>query len=640
MVYNMTKTRYNSGQNSYDADYYRDGVGRVTKLTDWIDGTDGIRYAYDTEGRLTTVTDYDDSVLTYSYDTKGKVTSVNDYHGSTVSYSYDGDGVLTGITAPGSKTWTFAHDSLGRLTQTNHANGMATVYAHDDTAQLTKIEHKDGGSVLDSFAYQRDTGGKITRVTYQTGVYWVYEYDGRNRLTKGERYDASDTLLKRYSYSYDNAENMLSKVVYTPPSTTNTYVYGYTDANELTKQTLNGSTVTNFAYDKSGRMTSKTQGGSTATYAYRYSNKLYSVTSNFSGEGNVTYQYGGDGKRRERTAGGSTTKYNWDAGWNVINEEDSQGTLTMTYVGGLADVSGTDPSQGTWRYYFSDHLGSTRRLRDANKSSLGQYEYIPFGEIFWESGAAITHRFTGYDWDSTAKLYYAPFRYYNVAIAHWISRDPSGITDGLNLFAYVHNTPITRTDPLGLWNDSAHGRYCRFDHEPGTRPLIDFPSGTVPHFRHDTEVMKFEIATAISDCDLRAFEDAMHMYQDWFSHAGAGYTPWTHFRARHTPDNPLRHYDAYLDMVISTYGWEEAWNSSCGKCAESVSYWEDECPQTGRRPENWMLAMLVWDDPYTAWANSQRENHGEKAKTIDEFEGWVNKLGVAKAIPKLWEPDL
>lgn len=64
----MTKVTYTSGANTYDANYYYDGLARVTKITDWIDTTNGLRYGYDDGGRLTSITDYDNSTLTYAYD--------------------------------------------------------------------------------------------------------------------------------------------------------------------------------------------------------------------------------------------------------------------------------------------------------------------------------------------------------------------------------------------------------------------------------------------------------------------------------------------------------------------------------------------------------------------------------------------
>ncbi len=89
----MTKVKYWTGANHYDADYFYDGLGRVTKLTDWIStgmspASDGLRYGYDGGGRLTSITDYDDSVLTYEYDAAGNVTLMTDYHDNETEYTY------------------------------------------------------------------------------------------------------------------------------------------------------------------------------------------------------------------------------------------------------------------------------------------------------------------------------------------------------------------------------------------------------------------------------------------------------------------------------------------------------------------------------------------------------------------------
>jgi RHS repeat-associated protein len=288
-------------------------------------------------------------------------------------------------------------------------------------------------------------------------AYWTYGYDVRYRLTQAQQYYSSDQVLYTFNYTYDKAGNMLTKSQVIPQVGSYYYSYEYNAANELTKETVGGSTVTNFYYDAWGRMMSKAQGSSSATYAYRYGDKLKSVTSNFSGEGNVTYEYGGDLKRRKRQDSSATTQYNWDAGWNVISEENGCGTLTMTYVHDpgkvigtiLADVDSDDPSTGTYRYYFQDNIGSTRRLRNDNKASLGSYEYTPYGQVYLESGATIRYKFTGKEWDDDAKLYYFPFRYYSPAIARWTTRDPLGMVDGPNAYGFVHGNPSTLVDPRG-----------------------------------------------------------------------------------------------------------------------------------------------------------------------------------------------
>ena len=212
--------------------------------------------------------------------------------------------------------------------------------------------------------------------------------------------------------------------------------------------------------------------------AYRYGDKLGSVTSDFPSEGTVAYEYGGDQKRRERSvSGGDYTWYNWDIGWNVINEENSNCTLSMTYTmdspaaqvaGVLADASTTNPATGTYRYYSHDNLGSTRRLRASDKSSLGAYEYTPYGQAYATSGVALGDlggAFTGKAWDDTSQLYYFPYRYYSPEAARWLTRDPLGMVDGPNVYAYVVSNPINAIDELGLRFGYRGWKACMIDCE-------------------------------------------------------------------------------------------------------------------------------------------------------------------------------
>jgi RHS repeat-associated protein len=456
----LTRISYSSGGSSSDVFYAYDGLRRVTKLTDWIDGTDGLRYAYDEAGRLSVLTDYDDSTLTYTYDGAGNVLTMEDYHGSVVTYTYTDTDQVSTITAPGSKVWDYDYNALGHPTSLSIPNGMTTVYGYDVRNRLTKIEHKDGANVLDGSYYDLDDGGSITRKTYPDDEYWDYWYDGRDRLTKAERRDDSDTLLHRYTYTYDVGDNMITKEIY-DGTDTDTYVYAHTVANELTKQSFDG-TNTMFGYDAWGRMTSRSDGTYSASYYYNYGSKLTKVSSDFPDEGTVEYEYGGNGNRRERSGGGVTTRYNWTSGWSLLNEEDSAGNLLRTYVGDLANVNGSNPSSGSYRYYLHDHLGTVRQVRDQNVLLLSSFESTPFGETYSESGESQSKKYTGHDWDESAKLYYAPFRCYMPGIGKWTVRDPWGTFDGPNLYAYVHADPIGYADRWGLYTVSGDCTSCPY----------------------------------------------------------------------------------------------------------------------------------------------------------------------------------
>jgi RHS repeat-associated protein len=336
---------------------------------------------------------------------------------------------------------------------------MTTVYAYDTRNRMTKLEHKDGGTVIDGFTYSMDKDGAITTTTESDNDYWNYEYDGRGRLTKALFGHTGYGDLARYDYVYSPGDTMLTKAMIEYGAGGYSFYLSYNPANELTKR-VSGAREDTLAYDAWGRLTTKTVTGfGAANYYYNYGDKLTKLSSNIPGEGTVDYEYGADQKRRERVSGGTTTWYNYDVGWDVLNEENSAGTLSLTYVHDpmkpigtvLADLAGTTPATGTARYYHQDNIGSTRRLVNASKTTISAIMYDPFGAGM--GGSGTTHLYTGHDWDETSELYYAPYRYYSPEFARWLTRDPLGMVDGPNVYAYVANNPINSYDLLGLWKN-------------------------------------------------------------------------------------------------------------------------------------------------------------------------------------------
>ena len=51
-------------------------------------------------------------------------------------------------------------------------------------------------------------------------------------------------------------------------------------------------------------------------------------------------------------------------------------------------------------------------------------------------------------------LIYFGQRYYDPSIGRWITPDPAGVVDGPNLYAYVHNNPLSMTDYFGLASEA------------------------------------------------------------------------------------------------------------------------------------------------------------------------------------------
>jgi RHS repeat-associated protein len=75
----------------------------------------------------------------------------------------------------------------------------------------------------------------------------------------------------------------------------------------------------------------------------------------------------------------------------------------------------------------------------------------PFGRRTKVSGSIdCDFGFTGHYWHATSGLYLSPTRAYDPNLGRWISRDPSGESSGINLYAYCSGNPISLTDPTGL----------------------------------------------------------------------------------------------------------------------------------------------------------------------------------------------
>ena len=150
----------------------------------------------------------------------------------------------------------------------------------------------------------------------------------------------------------------------------------------------------------------------------------------------------------------------------------------------LAEIGGANPATVTTRHFAHDHLGSLRTAWGADRTLRARAEYLPYGEFL----AGITDEripaslFTGKSLDFETMLYHFPYRYYNPIAARWLTRDPLGMVDGPNVYAYVSGTPTNRVDDYGLFWSA--GRDCGI--ENCNRPLDAWPGWTVylPHLHH------------------------------------------------------------------------------------------------------------------------------------------------------------
>ncbi|MEO4014416.1 RHS repeat domain-containing protein [Pseudomonas rossensis] len=106
------------------------------------------------------------------------------------------------------------------------------------------------------------------------------------------------------------------------------------------------------------------------------------------------------------------------------------------------------------RYSLDDHLGSCAIELDQDAQVISQEGYYPFGATAWYARSNEvdvdykTIRYSGKEMDDSG-LYYYGARYYAPWLQRWVSADPAGDVDGLNLYGFVGNNPICYVDING-----------------------------------------------------------------------------------------------------------------------------------------------------------------------------------------------
>jgi RHS repeat-associated protein len=119
------------------------------------------------------------------------------------------------------------------------------------------------------------------------------------------------------------------------------------------------------------------------------------------------------------------------------------------------DTAGSDQApQQLIRYQFGNHLGSAVLEMDDQAQIISYEEYYPYGSSSFQAVRSQTetpkrYRYTGKERDEESGLYYHGARYYAPWLGRWVSCDPIGLGDGMNLFAYSKCNPARFTDQSG-----------------------------------------------------------------------------------------------------------------------------------------------------------------------------------------------
>jgi RHS repeat-associated protein len=112
-------------------------------------------------------------------------------------------------------------------------------------------------------------------------------------------------------------------------------------------------------------------------------------------------------------------------------------------------------AQTLFRYQYGNHLGSACLELDHQADIISYEECHPYGTSAYrtlKSGIEAPpkrYRYTGMERDEETGLGYHGARYYAAWLARWSSVDPAFLSDGVDLYVYVLDSPIGSRDHTG-----------------------------------------------------------------------------------------------------------------------------------------------------------------------------------------------
>ncbi|MGC5290456.1 DUF6531 domain-containing protein [Micromonospora sp. DT231] len=409
-----------------------------------------LAFGYDTELRLTTVTNPQGLVWRYDYDPAGRLVAETDFNGRSQAYTLDAVGQVVSRANGAEQSIELIRDLLGNVVEKRTPEGVTT-FGYDPVGRLLHAtspdvelrferdplgrvlaEIQDGQPVTSSY----DAIGRRTHRRTPSGVESAWEYDGQRPValhtggaTVSFTYDAAGRETRRMvgslalTQSWDASHRLLSQILTASPTVDGGVpdlvahrAYQYRADGHLTDIADQVTGERRLELDRAGRVTAVRAAEWTERYAYDDAGNVASAT--WSGDTGDDSDRDVRGEREYtgtliRSAG--NVRYEHDAAGRVTLRQIKQRStkpLSWRYTWDSDDrlVAVATPDGTRWRYRY-DALGRrvAKQRLDADGAVVEQVDFA------WDGPRLIEQTRRGDDGDKSSTWEYAPGAFIPIA---------------------------------------------------------------------------------------------------------------------------------------------------------------------------------------------------------------------------------
>ena len=456
--------------------------------------TDAIKNViYNAKGQKENLTLGNESVTTYTYDSqtfrlinlhtrRGRVETcgagtssafVDGHIVQDLHYTYDPVGNITEIRDPAFKDVFFQNQRVEPINR----------YEYDALYRLVKASGRENGAV--SGAPTNIEPGPLANLFACVAADafrnygQTFHYDRVGNIEQVGHQAGNGSWARDYAYAFDDPAQPASNRLW---------------------QTSEGVQAITYHYDTHGNMLNLANVAAAQYMRWDYRDMIGGI--DLGGGGTAFYQYDANKQRTRKRIenqnglggyweriylGGYELyrRYNGASPTTPIEEIEShhlfEGEQRVLLVDDVITASGTGPprpdgltvkAQTLFRYQYSNHLGSACLELDEQAEIISYEEYHPYGTSAYRaknSGIEVPpkrYRYTGMERDEESGLSYHSARYYAAWLDRWLSPDPSGISDGANLYRSFLSNPSMLRDPSGRQSEASFRLPERF-YKPG-----------------------------------------------------------------------------------------------------------------------------------------------------------------------------